>query len=129
MKIVLTNWISIAVMFVSLFLVLLVTELLPDFITLKEALYNSFGTVIVYYMSFWIAFLLLMVLFDVLFFSLNKQPQYTNYKLIVEWFLISLSFIYWFIPYSKLMFLVATLAFALSQFLRRSSILRVLQTK
>src|SRR5690606_22894989 len=114
MKIVLTNWISIAVMFVSLFLVLLVTELLPDFITLKEALYNSFGTVIVYYMSFWIAFLLLMVLFDVLFFSLNKQPQYTNYKLIVEWFLISLSFIYWFIPYSKLMFLVATLAFALS---------------
>lgn len=127
LKIVLTNWVNILTVYICLFVSLFVSELIPGIATLKDALYNTFGSLIVYYLSFWLGFSMLIALLDVLFFSFDKQAQYTNYKLIFEWLLISLPFVYWLIKYNQWIFLVAILAFLLGQYLRRPCILKILQ--
>lgn len=126
LKIVLTNWVNILTVYICLFVSLFVSELIPGIATIKDALYNTFGSLIVYYLSFWLGFSMLIALLDVLFFSFDKQAQYTNYKLIIEWLLISLPFVYWLIKYNQWIFLVTILAFLLGQYLRRPYIFKIL---
>jgi hypothetical protein len=127
-KIVLTNWTNLVVMYIGMFVTLFICELSPGIATLKEAFYNTFGSLIVYYIFFWIGFFILIVFLDVWLFGFNKQPQYTNYKLAVEWILISLPLIYWVIKYNEWIFLVAILAFLVGQLLRKPHIFKILQS-
>jgi hypothetical protein len=76
---------------------------------------------------FWLGFFMLIGILDVVLFSFNKEPRYTNYKLALEWIVISSPFIYWLIKYNQWIFLVAILAFLIGQYLRRPFIFRILQ--
>ncbi|WP_415325318.1 hypothetical protein [Chryseobacterium sp. MMS23-Vi53] len=126
LKIVLTNWVNILTVYIFMFVWLIISELIPGYVTLKEALYNTFGSLIVYYLPFWLGFSMLIALLDFLFFSFDKNSQYTNYKLIFEWLLISLPFIYLLIEYNQWIFLVAIFAFSIGQYLRRPYIFKIL---
>ncbi|WP_185288813.1 hypothetical protein [Chryseobacterium lactis] len=126
LKIALTNWVNILTVYIFMFGWLFITELVPGIATLKDALYNTFGSLMVYYLPFWLGFSMLIALLDFLFFSIDKKPQYTNYKLFFEWLLISLPFVYWLIKYDQWIFLVAILAFSIGQYLRRPYIFKIL---
>lgn len=126
LKIALTNWVNILTVYIFMFGWLFISELVPGIATLKDALYNTFGSLMVYYLPFWLGFSMLIALLDFLFFSIDKKPQYTNYKLFFEWLLISLPFVYWLIKYDQWIFLVAILAFSIGQYLRRPYIFKIL---
>lgn len=126
LKVVFTNWVNILTVYIFMFGWLFISELVPGNATLKDALYNTFGSLIVYYLSFWLGFSMLIALLDVLFFSFDKKSQYTNYKLIFEWLLISLPFFYWLIKENQWIFLVAIFAFSIGQYLRRRYIFKIL---
>jgi hypothetical protein len=70
---------------------------------------------------------LLIALLDVVLVSFNREPRYTNYKLALEWIIISLPFIYWLIKYNQWIFLLAILAFLIGQYLRRPYIFKILE--
>ena len=125
-RIVFTNWINALTVYSCIFLVLFIGELFPGISTIKEALYNTFGSLIVYYLHFWSGFTLLIALLDIILFSYNRELRYTNYKLVLEWIIISSPFIYWFIKYNQWIFLVAIIAFLIGQYLRRSYIYKIL---
>lgn len=126
LKIALTNWVNILTVYIFMFGWLFISELVPGIATLKDALYNTFGSLIVYDLPFWLGFSMLIALLDVLFFSFDKKSQYTNYILIFEWLLISLPFVYWLIKYNQWIFLVAIFAFSIGQYLRRPYIFKIL---
>jgi hypothetical protein len=84
LKIALTNWVNILTVHIFMFGWLFISELVPGIATLKDALYNTFGSLMVYYLPFWLGFSMLIALLDFLFFSFDKKPQYTNYKLFLS---------------------------------------------
>jgi len=127
MRIVFTNWINALTVYSCIFLALFIGDLISGISTIKEALYNTFGSLIVYYFHFWLGFTLLIALLDVVLFSFNREPRYTNYKLALEWIIISLPFIYWLIKYNQWIFLLAILAFLIGQYLRRPYIFKILE--
>jgi len=127
MRIVFTNWINALTVYSCIFLALFIGDLIPGISTIKEALYNTFGSLIVYYLHFWLGFTLLIALLDVVLFSFNREPRYTNYKLALEWIIISLPFIYLLIKYNQWIFLLAILAFLIGQYLRRPYIFKILE--
>jgi hypothetical protein len=127
MRIVFTNWINALTVYSCIFLALFIGDLIPGISTIKEALYNTFGSLIVHYLHFWLGFTLLIALLDVVLFSFNREPRYTNYKLALEWIIISLPFIYWLIKYNQWIFLLAILAFLIGQYLRRPYIFKILE--
>ena len=114
-------------MYISMFITLFISELAPGITTFKEALYNTFGTLIVYYMSFWIGFIICILVLDIFLFNIDKKPQNTIMKLFIEWLTISAPFAYWLIRYGEWIFLVSSLAFMLGQFLRRLYIFKILR--
>lgn len=126
-KIVLSNWVNVLVIFVAVYIVGFISAMIKDKFTFSEALFGTTYSVVGYGMIFWIGFFIVVALLDVLLFSFNKQSQYTNYKLAFEWLLISLPFIYWLIKYNQWVFLVAVLAFLIGQYLRRPYIFKILQ--
>jgi Ni,Fe-hydrogenase I cytochrome b subunit len=68
MRIVFTNWINALTVYSCIFLALFIGDLIPGISTIKEALYNTFGSLIVYYLHFWLGFTLLIALL-VLYYS------------------------------------------------------------
>ena len=117
MKIVLTNWINVASIFIAVYVAGFISAIVKDKFKFNEALFGTTYSILGYGMIFWIGFFILISLLDILLFSFNKQQQYTNYKLIIEWVLISSPFIYWFVKYNQWIFLVAIIAFLIGQFL------------
>lgn len=127
MKIVLCNWVNVVVIFVAVYVAGLISSMINDKFTFNEALFGTTYSVVGYGSIFWIGFFIVIALLDVLFFSFNREPRYTNYKLALEWIIISSPFIYWLIKYNQSIFLVAILAFLIGQYLRRPYILKILQ--
>src|SRR5690606_30492435 len=128
LKIVLTNWLNIVAIFIAVYVAAFISAIIIDKFTFSEALFGTTYGTLGYGMIFWLGFLILITLLDVILFSFNKQPQYTKYKLGVEWVLISSPLIYWLIRYNEWIFLVAILAFLVGQFLRKAYIFKILQS-
>jgi len=128
MKIVSTNWVNVIVIFIAVYVAGFISAIVEDRATFSEALFGTTYGILGYGMMFWIGFFILICFLDTLLFSFNKQPQYTNYKLAIEWVLISSPFIYWLIRYNQWIFLVAVLAFLAGQFLRKAYIFKILQS-
>ena len=122
-----TNWINLAIIFISAFLFAFFNSIISIKFTVGEALFGATYLVIGYGIMCWIGFFVVIALLDVILFSFNKEPRYTNYKLAIEWIIISLPFIYWLIKYNQWIFLVSVLAFCIGQYLRRSYIFKILQ--
>ena len=126
MKIVLTNWINVASIFIAVYVAGFISAIVKDKFKFNEALFGTTYSILGYGMIFWIGFFILISLLDILLFSFNKQQQYTNYKLIIDWVLISSPFIYWFVKYNQWIFLVAIIAFLIGQFFRKPHIFKIL---
>ena len=126
-KIVLCNWVNVVVIFVAVYVAGFISSMINDKFTFNEALFGTTYSVVGYGSIFWIGFFIVIALLDVLLFSFNREPRYTNYKLALEWIIISSPFIYWLTKYNQWIFLVAILAFLIGQYLRRPYILKILQ--
>ncbi|MDI9312803.1 MAG: hypothetical protein QM535_21515 [Limnohabitans sp.] len=118
-KIVLTNWINVVSIFIAIYVAGFISAIIKDKFTFSEALFGTTYSVVGYGSVFWIGFFVVIALLDVLLFSFNREPRYTNYKLALEWIIISSPFVYWLIKYNQWIFLVAILAFLIGQYLRR----------
>ena len=127
MKIVLTNWVNALMILIAVYLFAFFLAYSDKVFTFKEAIFSANYLVFLYGVLLWIGFFILIILLDILLFSFNRKPQYTNYKLALEWLLISSPFIYWLIKYNQWIFLVALLAFLIGQYLRRPYIFKILQ--
>ncbi len=127
MKIVLSNWVNVVVIFIVVYVAGFISAMINDKFTFSEALFGTTYSVVGYGSVFWIGFFTVIALLDVLLFSFNREPRYTNYKLALEWIIISLPFIYWLIKYNQWIFLVAILAFLIGQYLRRPYIFKILE--
>jgi hypothetical protein len=126
LKIVSTNWINFLVIFIALYLAGFLSALLIDDFLLREAFVETLYSLLGYGMVFWISFLVLIGILDIILFSLNRRPQFVIYKLALEWVLISSPFIYWLVKYNQWIFLVAIFSFLVGQYLRRSYIFKIL---
>lgn len=126
-QILLTNWVNLVVILISTFIFSIINSIVTANFTFGEAIFGSVFLVLGYGIMFWLGFFMLIGILDVVLFSFNKEPRYTNYKLALEWIIISLPFIYWLIKYNQWIFLVAILAFLIGQYLRRPYIFKILQ--
>jgi len=127
MKIVLTNWVNLVIIFVVVYVAGFISAMINDKFTFSEALFGTTYSVVGYGLLFWRGFFIVIALLDVLLFSFNREPRYTNYKLAIEWIVISSPFIYWLIKYNQWIFLVAILAFLIGQYLRRPYIFKIME--
>lgn len=126
-KIVLTNRINLFTIFIAVFIAIFIFNMVNAKFALGEALFGATYLVLGYGIMFWTGFIFCVLVLDIVLFSFYKEPQYTTYKLAIEWFLISLPFIYWIIRYNQWIFLAAVLAFLLGQYLRRPHIIKILE--
>jgi hypothetical protein len=127
LQILLTNWINVVLILLSTFVFSILNSIVNANFTFGEAIFGSIYLVLGYGIMFWLGFFMLIGLLDVVLFSIMKQLKYVNYKLALEWIIISSPFIYWLIKYNQWIFLVAILAFLIGQYLRRPYIFKILE--
>jgi hypothetical protein len=129
-KIFLTNWINFAGIFMAVYLSTAVSELLTiqSASDLPNALITGFlfglFAIILYGSIFWAGFFISMFVLD--YILLNKNEQWLGLKLFIEWSIISTPFIYWYIKYTEVIFLIAVIAFFVTQIIRGKRIIKLL---
>lgn len=127
LKILKTNWINVLGIFLAVYLFGIASTLTERTTSLSDALYTGvvmgiFG-IIFYGMMFWAGFIASIIILD--FALIRKHWKNLNLLLLLEWLIISAPFVYWLILYSEWVFLVAILAFLITQYLRKEKILKV----
>ncbi len=125
MKILKTNWINIVGVFVITLMYVFINSFFFHSATFVQAIFGAALSVCLYGIIFWGLFLILLVVLDLVFFTKNKNNLRT--KLLIEWFIISLPFIYWIVKYNQWIFLVGVLAFLITQLLRKKLIIKAVQ--
>jgi hypothetical protein len=131
LKLFLTNWINILGIFIAVYLACIVSELvkitsvsdIPGSLT-TGFLGGLFG-VVLYGAIFWIGFILTMFLLD--FILMNKAIKFLKLKLLFEWVIVSSPFVYWCVEYTEWIFLVAVVAFAITQLFRANKVIAIIQ--
>lgn len=122
-----TNWVNVLGVFLAVYLFVVAgafTESTKSFEdTVRRDILGSLFAVIMYGMVFWLGFIACISVLD--FALIRKHWKNLNLVLFLEWFIISVPFIYWLIIYSEWVFLVAVLAFLITQYLRKEKILKV----
>jgi len=129
MKILLTNWINLLGVFMAVFLYGIVTNILNPNPTVSQNFWQSILAVLfgicLNGILFWLLFLVLLIAFDLLF--IVKDQNNLKVKLLIEWLLISLPFIYWVIKYKQWIFLVGVIVFLITQLIRQNLIVKAAQ--
>lgn len=119
-----TNWITVIGIFLSVYIMSVITSVLNDQLGIGEALFGGLIGVLAYGFMFWLGFLILLFVLDVLLIGTGSTKL--NQKLILEWCLVSAPFIYWFFKYTEWVWLVAVITFLITQFIRRKKIVQIL---
>jgi hypothetical protein len=129
-----TVWINILGIFLSAYLFGIISELAKlNFNNVSSSeLTNSlaigfFGglfAVIGYGFIFWLGFIVVISLLELTLMSNNKER--VKAVLLIEWIIISSPFIYWTFQYSQWIFLVAVIAFLITQFIRKKRIFKAI---
>jgi hypothetical protein len=124
MKILLTNWINLFGVFVAVFLYAIFYNIYYISATRNfyQLMVSAFILVSLYGMQFWGLYITELILFDLLF--IVKDQSKLKTKLIIEWLLISLPFIYWIISHKQWIFLVGVLVFLITQLIRQNLIIK-----
>lgn len=124
MKIIVTNWVNI----LGIFLVMLFYSVIFNQFN-NDLNYNIFQSIVaalivicLYGMMFWGLFVVSLVVLDLLL--LVRDQGNLRSKLLLEWAIISSPFVYWSIKYQEWGFLIAVIAFLISQLLREKLILK-----
>ena len=124
-KIYFTNWINVLGIIIGTYVFLVVTELFKTGISaLPQMLMMALVAIVLYGGIFFTGFLISMLVLDLIL--MNDNIKYLRLKLIVEWGLISVPFVYWLLEYSEWIFLVAVIFFFITQFIREKRILKIL---
>lgn len=123
-----TNWINVLGIFLAVYLFLIAVALANQensfFSSLLAALIGSLVSILGYGLVFWVGFLAVLFILDILL--LDTDAKNVTSRLLLEWAIISVPFAYWLVKYSEWVFLVAIVAFLISQFVRRRMIVDVL---
>ncbi len=98
-----TNWITVIGIFLSVYVMSVITSVISDQLGVGEALFGGLIGVLAYGFMFWVGFLILLFVLDVLLIGKGKSSN-LNQKLILEWCLLSAPFIYWFVKYTEWVF-------------------------
>ena len=124
-KIYFTNWINVLGIIMGTYVFLVVTELFKTGISaLPQMLIMAMVAIVLYGGIFFTGFLISMLVLDLIL--MNDNTKYLKLKLIVEWGVISVPFVYWLLEYSEWIFLVAVIFFFIMQFIREKRILKIL---
>jgi hypothetical protein len=123
MKVIKTNWINIAGVFVIVFLYAVVLNLTDVNVSrnLFQAVFAALILVCGYGIMFWGLFVVALIVLDLLLLTRNQNNLKT--KLIIEWLIISSPFIYWTVKYHEWIFVAAIIAFLITQLLRERRII------
>ncbi|AQX83813.1 hypothetical protein OZ664_18760 [Elizabethkingia sp. HX WHF] len=120
MKILKTSWINIVGIFTVLFLYTTIYGLIDSNISRNvfQAMVASLIGICFYGIMFWIAFILVLIILDLIIILPNQNNLIL--KLLLEWILISAPFIYWAITYERQrnIFILAIIAFLITQLFR-----------
>src|ERR1700758_4643000 len=122
MKIIKTNWINLAGVFIAVFIYAIVLNLTDINVSrnLFQSILPALILVCLYGVLFWALFILLLVVLDLIF--IVKDQTNLTAKLLIEWLIISSPFIYWAIRYREWIFVAAILALLITQFIRQKRI-------
>lgn len=119
-RIYLTNWVNI----LGIFLATYISTVISDINNFPYTLFFSLYSIIGYGFMFWCGFLILILILDFILISSNS----IIFKiLIIEWFIISIPFAYWFIQYNQWIFGVAIIIFLFTQMIRKKSIIKIIE--
>lgn len=124
MKVLTTNWINVLGVFAATFISVFISVYFLHSGTFVQALFGAFLSVCLYGMMFWGLFVLSLIVIDLILFVRNQTNL--KVKLLSEWLIISSPFIYWTIKYNEWIFLVAIVAFFITQMLRERPIKKTL---
>ena len=127
MKIILTNWTNLLGVFLvtlAFSCVLVSTDANLSYNILQTILAALFS-VLGYGMLAWVLFIALLVILDLVFIIPIKENVRT--KLLIEWLIISVPFIYWAVKYDEWIFIAAIMAFLITQLLREKRIAKITQ--
>lgn len=129
MKILLTNWINLLGVFIAVFLYSFINNLNDVNInrTVFQSIFSAFIIIILYGVLFWGFYILSLLLFDLILIVRNREKLML--KLILEWMLISIPFVYWATKHNQKIFIVGVVAFLITQILRYKKILKIIQIK
>ena len=116
-KIFLTNWVNLLGIFLATYSAIIISDISNFPQTLFFSLYSILG----YGFLFWRGFLIAIFFMDMIL--LNKKN--TNIILFIEWFTISIPFVYWIFKYGQWIFGVAILAFFITQYYRKEKIMKI----
>ena len=119
-----TNWITILGIFIAVYIASITISVLNNQLGIGEAIFGSLFGLLTYGMIFWIGFLIALLVLDILL--IGSTDIKLDIKLILEWAILSTPFIYWFVSYTEEVFLVAVIAFLITQFIRRNKITEIL---
>jgi len=125
-KVVLTSRVNLLTIFTITYIVTVISGVTNDNLSVGQSLFGSLYSVLGYGIMFWIWFILLITVLDVLLFGFDKRVEYVNAKLLLEWAIISFPFVYWLVKYNQWVFLAALIAFLMGQIIRKPMILKIL---
>jgi hypothetical protein len=119
MKVLKTNWINVAGVFVAVFLYAVALNLTDINVSRNvfQSILPALMLVCLYGIMFWSLFILLLVVLDLLLIVKNQNSLIG--KLLIEWLIISGPFVYWAVRYKEWIFIVAIIAFLITQFIRK----------
>jgi hypothetical protein len=121
MKVIMTNWINILGVFIAVFIYAMVLNITDENISrnLFQSVFAALILIVGYGIMFWGMFIVALVVFDLLVLG-NKDNL--KIKLLIEFLIISIPFVYWAFKYHEWIFVVAIIAFLISQLVREKRI-------
>ncbi|MDQ1859356.1 MULTISPECIES: hypothetical protein [unclassified Chryseobacterium] len=125
MKILRTNWINILGVFIFLLTYSIIFNFtVDDGVTRNffQSIFAAIFLILLYGIMFWAGFILALIILDLILIVPNQDKL--TLKLLFEWAIISIPFIYWAIMYEKQrnIFIVAIIALLITQLLRKKLI-------
>jgi hypothetical protein len=122
MEIIKTNWVTVLGIFCMVFLYAIYLNVTDINVSrnILQSILPALILVILYGALFWLLFLALLVLLDIFFVAKVKIDL--RVRLLIEWVIVSIPFIYWAISYRQWIFIVAVFAFLMTQLLREKSL-------
>lgn len=125
MRILRTNWINMLGVFIFLLTYSIIfNSTVDDGVTRNffQSIFAAVFVIFLYGIMFWAGFIIALIILDLILIVPNQDKL--TLKLLFEWAIISIPFIYWAIIYEKHrnIFIVAIIAFLLTQLLRKKII-------
>ncbi|NIG55068.1 hypothetical protein [Chitinophaga sp. Cy-1792] len=122
MKVIKTNWINFLGVFITVLLYVVIGNL-SEAVSIGGLLLMALLLIFLYGIIFWIGLFAALITLDLILIRENQRHLLRN--LLIEWFIISIPFMYWTAIYEEYIFLPAILSLLVTQILRKQLIVSV----